>query len=79
MVSKNITNVKDFDNPRRLTNQKRVDYFPLLHKRVAQIILYMMFSMSVATRQCLNYSRQKSEEKNPQSAVNVSDKSVTLK
>ena len=71
MVSEKSSNVKVFDKPRQLTDQKHVNYLPRIRTRFLQIILYMILLMSFTI----------TVNKNLKStiAVCISDTPVTLK
>ena len=55
-------NVKVFDEPRHLTDQKHVNYFHWTRTRVAQFILCITLLMFKATIQHLNNRRQESKQ-----------------
>ena len=55
-------NVKVFNKPQHLTDQKHVNYLPWIYTQVAQFILCMTFLMYIATIQHLNYCRQESKQ-----------------
>ena len=46
---------------RHFTNKKHSNYLPWIHTSTTQIILCIIFSMYVATIQCLNYRGQESK------------------